>query len=129
MRILNRRVFLGAGITAGVVAGGSIATCNWADNPQTALMLERLEVLKTHIVKADRIGFAARNNVGLAALKHSAEANLELVTATQISCPTERLSHLRRLIQNDFSSGDVLICDRLIISRLEYITAGLIAFG
>lgn len=122
---ITRRLMVGGGAALALgaaAAGGSRVACTRAGR---VAALRRLDVLLPHLVDARRIGSAYRAEHGIGACLAEAEARPALVEALTLSCDASRLDRLEAAIRADFAAGDIVICDRLVLSRTECIVAGL----
>lgn len=118
----TRRIFLGTSISAASIAGISLLACGGHD--ETAAF-ERLDILLADICDPVRIGLACRSRHNVNELKQEAERVVHIANALQIGCSATRRDVLKSSIRDEFAARDLVLCDRFVIARTEFIIAGL----
>ncbi len=127
----KRAFLLGLLGIVGVGAGASIWSCGAGAVEESATLPppdpERLRAALDDIIAPERIARGYRMTRSRAALEAEFTAHPGLATASAGGCSETMRARLRRLAQDDFQRGDVLVVDRLVVARSECILAGLLA--
>lgn len=124
MASLTRRILIGSSAGAVVMAGASLLACNTLSDPRQA-RYDRLDLLLDDIVDPIRIGRAFRAAVGESRLADYAAHSPWIAEITRIDCPATRRALWHETVRADFRSGNVVLCDRFVLSNMECVVAGL----
>ena len=122
---LTRRLMIGSAGAVVIVSGASWLACR--SGGAVTAELRQIDVLLDGMIGPARIGRAMRAGydddqmVGLALdLPH-------VRAAMGIGCASTRLGLLRAATRQEFTAGQIVLCDRLVVSRTEALVAGLFA--
>ncbi len=121
---LTRRLVIGAGASAVALGGGSWLACA-AGGGGAVARLDRLDVLAAAMPDPARIGRAYRRTMGPEALEAAALARPHVARALATECPSTRLAVLRAGLRAEFAAGDVVVCERYVLSATECLVAAL----
>lgn len=124
MGILSRRAVLtGASGIVGLGLAGtglSVVACSSTD---TASLRAAFAVALADVFRPERIGPAFRASEAGQDLAAAFDARPDLLAATRISCPVMRRDQLAEAIRRDFRNGDIVVADRVVVSRTECLIA------
>lgn len=118
----TRRLFLGTSISVVSVAGISLFACGRQDDTAA---FERLDILLADICDPVRIGLACRSRRNVQELMQEAESNVHISSALRIGCSATRREIFKSRVRVDFAARDIVLCDRFVVARTEFIVAGL----
>lgn len=121
---LTKRVFLGSGAAILLLGAGSRIACQ-DRTEQLARNYHRLDVFLPQLPDPERIGRAFRDKLGLDRLQVQAAANACISRAVELDCETSRLSVLHDGVRDEFRRGEIVLCDRFVLSATECLVAGL----
>jgi hypothetical protein len=121
----RRLIWSFAGVTGGVaLAGaGSLAACGRATRVAFAWMPERLAETLSEVFEPERL---ARHWAEVGRQSAAADEILDrpgLVAALEMDCIESRRALVRKQFAEDFAAGDVIVADRLLVARSEYLIA------
>ena len=124
MRRLTRRVLIGTGVSVAVLGTASVLACRQTSSRE-AVSYDRLDFLLATLVDPLRIGRAVRELVSIDTLFELARQNGDLQRAVAYDCVETRRGIVMARVRNDFLANDIVVCDRMVLSRTECIVAGL----
>jgi hypothetical protein len=136
MRLFSRRALLwgSLGTLGGIAAlgAGSLWACNrglLAAGPglAPAEAARRLAEALPEVFEPARLAAHWHEGGSPAALTRALEARPRVRDALAADCPAIRRTLLREAIAADFAAGDIVIADRLVVSRTECLVAALCA--
>ncbi len=125
-RLSRRATLIGIGglwLAAGVAGAASVVACRSGSARMASL--DRLDVALADIRGADRIARVYRAGTAPSRIAAEFEAKTDLVAALAIDCPASRAAAIRARMREDFRTGDVVVADRLVVSRTECLVAAL----
>lgn len=121
---LTKRIFLGSGAAILLLGAGSRIACQ-RKTVQVSRNYQRLDVFLPELPDPERIGRSFRERIGLDRLHAHAADNACISRAIALDCETSRLSILREGIRDEFRRGEIVLCDRFVLSVTECLVAGL----
>jgi coenzyme F420-reducing hydrogenase delta subunit len=127
--ITRRRLFWAfAGATGGIVivGAGSLAACHrMTGEASLHLMPERLAETLPEVFEPERLAQHWRSAPEDWALATEILERPGLVAALRTECVATRRATVRAQFAEDFFTGDVVMADRLLVARSEYLIAAL----
>lgn len=121
---MTRRVVLGSGVAMVGAVGLSAWACGRAGQTSArAWQPERLQVARSGVPDADRIGDALHRQIGAPGVAAAIGTIPALVQAMAEPCPATRAAAIDAQIRREHSSGDIVVVARWVVARSEALIA------
>ena len=126
-RFISRRGLLwsaaGAAGAVAVVGAGSAAVCGRVSQASLDAMPERLYAMLPEVFEPLRLARHWQASASETDLVDEILSRPALLTAVETECPEKRRNIIRTQFADDFLVGDIVLANRLLVARSEYLVA------